>query len=109
MWNSKSYSADFVLWKVLKSRYGSGVARELVQYADHYGLMLEALQRLEMNYQPARQVKIAQQTITELDELLTHLSREPGPHHKLIGELQALNTVLHKQLNAHTIAPDVKK
>lgn len=109
MWNSKSYSADFVLWKVLKSRYGSGVARELVQYADHYGLMLEALQRLEMNYQPARQVKIAQQTITELDELLTYLSREPGPHHKLIGELQALNTVLHKQLNAHTIAPDVKK
>lgn len=109
LWNSKSYSADFVLWKVLKSRYGESVARELLQYADLYSLMLETLQRLGMNYQFARQYKTAQQTITELDDLLLRLGRESGPHKKLTEELVLLNASLRKQLDAHAIVPDVKK
>jgi len=32
MWNVADYNPEASLWKVLRSRYGAEVARELVQY-----------------------------------------------------------------------------
>ena len=40
-WNTRDYDPDFSLWKILASRYGVDAARELIHYADHYGLVLE--------------------------------------------------------------------
>jgi hypothetical protein len=101
LWNMKNYSQDQALWKVLTSRYGVETARELIQYADNYALMLEIILKLEMNVQTARNFKSGQETIADLTTLVAKISDRLGPKHKLVRDLQLLNADLRNKLNVY--------
>ena len=102
MWNSKSYVGDLSLWKVLQSRYGAEVSRELITYADKYGHMLEILTRMQGSKQLPRYVKDGQQILTELNHMVSSIGRSLGIHHRLVLELQALNSELLIKLRLYT-------
>jgi predicted TIM-barrel fold metal-dependent hydrolase len=102
MWNSDSYRGDLSLWKVLQSRYGAEVSRELIRYADKYGLMLELLLRMHEIKQVARNLKDAQQTLSELNHMVSAIGRNLGSSHRLMKELQDLNAALLIRLSEFT-------
>jgi hypothetical protein len=109
MWNSSSYSKDFALWKVLVSRYGVENARDLIIYAEKVGLMLEIILKLEMNIQVVRNVKSAQQVMTELTKQLSDIGYSLGTQNPLVKELQKVNADLRNRLNQQVNKIPVKK
>jgi hypothetical protein len=100
LWNATTYSKDYALWKVLMSRYGVDNARELITYADKYGLMLEVLLHLEMKSPIVRNIKSAQQIMADLTSLAAKISESLGSRHKLVTELKLLNAELRNILNS---------
>jgi hypothetical protein len=109
LWNARTYTGDFSLWKVLLSRYGAENARDLIIYADKYSLMLEVFLRLEMNNQTARNFKTGQQVIAELTALVAKTNMSLGSQNKLVKELQSLNAQLRNKLNYYSSSLPVKK
>jgi hypothetical protein len=101
LWNARTYSKDYSLWKVLMSRYGVDNARELIIFADKYGLMLEVILKLEMKSQIARNIKSGQQVMAELTSLVAKISENLGSQHNLVKELQLLNAGLRNRFNLH--------
>jgi hypothetical protein len=109
LWNSSAYLADYALWRVLMSRYGTENARNLIAYADKYGILLEAIRRIEMNMQTTRNTKTGQQTMSEITDVLSDISGELGSQNKLVKELQQLNSILRSRLNKGISQIPVKK
>jgi hypothetical protein len=99
MWNAASYEPDYSLWKVLFSRYDSEVARELIDYADKNGLLLEIILKLKLNEQAARNLKNGSVTMNDLDRMIGRISKKLGSNHPLIKDLRAINAGLQEQLN----------
>ncbi len=98
LWNSGSYSKYLSLWKVLQSRYGAAVSRELIRYADQYGLMLEMILRLTEKEQASRNLKIGQQILIDLDRQVVSITTLMGQEHRLVKELRKLNLECRKKL-----------
>jgi len=110
LWNSSAYSKDFVLWKVLMTRYGAGNARDLIAWADKYAVLMEALLRVEMKVQVTRNIRSGQQYMVELTSLLSGISESLGSHHNLVKELQHINSGLRNRLGRlQTVQPAVRK
>lgn len=108
MWNANTYSRDYALWKVLISRYGAANARELIRYADKYGMMLEIMLRLDLKIQTVRNFKTGQQIIADLTVLVAGIGERLGSQHKLIQELQMLNAGLRSRLSSYSAMVDSK-
>ncbi len=108
LWNALTYSKDYALWKVLVSRYGADNARELINYADKYGLMLEVILRLEMASQLARNLIVGQQAMSDLTSVVAKISDSLGSKHRLIKELQMLNAGLRNRLNLYSPSVPIK-
>jgi hypothetical protein len=98
MWNAASYSRDRSLWKVLQSRYGAEASREIIRYADQYGLMMETLLRMSVKTQLQRNIKNAQQILSELRGLVHSIGQSIGPDHPLVKELDTLTTALQDRM-----------
>jgi hypothetical protein len=98
LWNCTAYSKNLSLWKVLQSRYGAIVSRELVRYADQYGLMLEMMLKLSENEQASRNLKIGQQILNDLDKQVVAVADVLGQDHRLVKELRYLNKECRKKL-----------
>jgi hypothetical protein len=98
LWNSGSYSKYISLWKVLQSRYGAVVSRELIRYADQYGLMLEMILKLSEKEQTSRNLKIGQQILIALDKQVVSITTLLGQEHRLVKELRLLNQECRKKL-----------
>ncbi|HJZ40286.1 MAG TPA: hypothetical protein VJ203_07965 [Bacteroidales bacterium] len=99
LWNRENYSPELSLWKVLLSRYGAIVARDLIGYSDRYGMMLEILVRLKKNEQVARNVKNGQVLLAALEKHAAAISSELGALHPLVSDIGLLNSEAKKQLN----------
>jgi hypothetical protein len=98
LWNSGSYSKNLSLWKVLQSRYGAVVSRELIRYADQYGLILEMIMKLKAREQISRNLKIGQQILIDLDKQVVSITTLLGQEHQLVKELRQLNQDCRKKL-----------
>jgi hypothetical protein len=98
LWNSGSYSKNLSLWKVLQSRYGAVVSRELIRYADHYGLLLEMIVKLSEKEQTSRNLKIGQQILIDLDKQVVSIAALLGQEHRLVKELRQLNQDCRRKL-----------
>lgn len=98
MWNAASYNRDRSLWKVLQSRYGAEASREIIRYADQYGLMMETLLRMRVKTQLQRNLKNAQQILSELNRLVHSIGQSIGPDHPLVKELGTLTTALQDRM-----------
>jgi len=109
LWNSKTYSAEYSLWKVLTSRYGAENARDLILYTDKYGLLLEMMIRFEMKAHSPRNMKAGQQVMSELTSILAVISDRLGTQNKLVKELQSINAGLRSRLNRNAGLLPVKK
>ena len=99
MWNTSAYNPESSLWKVLHSRYGDEVARELLNYADKYGLALELMLKVEFKEQASRNLKNAQVVSGELVALSNHIEKKLGPAHPLMQDLIFLNKQVKKRVN----------
>jgi hypothetical protein len=100
LWNRENYLPELSLWKVLLSRYGAIVARDLISYSDKYGMMLEILVRLKKNEQVARNVKNGQVLLATLEKHAAAISNELGALHPLVSDIGLLNSDAKKQLNS---------
>jgi hypothetical protein len=100
IWNSASYSHEFALWKVLMTRYSAPNARDLISYSDKYSIFLESISRVELRIQVPRNIRIAQQTLIDLTSILASVSERMGNQHKLVKELQEINTGLRVRLGS---------
>jgi hypothetical protein len=98
IWNTPAYSKDLSLWKVLQSRYGAEISRELINYADQYGMMLEMLLRMKMTRQVPRNLKTEQQTLAGLNSTVIKITKGLGSDHQLVKELTMLNSELRNKL-----------
>jgi hypothetical protein len=104
LWNVHAYSGDYSLWKVLMTRYGKENARKLIEFADKYSLMLEIVQRFEMNNLSSRNIKTGQQTIADINVLIKQISNSLGSKHNLVQELHILTTTLTNNFNTCVLA-----
>ena len=104
MWNASAYSAERSLWKVLQSRYGAETSRELIRYADKYGLMIETLFRMQVKGQLARNLKNGQQILSELHGLVNSVGNRLGSDYQLVKELRTLNAALQQKMGQLTPA-----
>jgi hypothetical protein len=102
VWNATAYSKDFSLWKVLQSRYGAETSRELIRYADKYGLMLEVLLKMKVSGQITRNLKSGQQILADLNQLIASIGEGLGSNHRLVKELQILNSEFKNRLGKLT-------
>ncbi len=103
MWNAGSYSEEGSLWRVLMTRYGAVNARMLLKYADKYGQAMEILLRLNQKNAIARNYKNGLQIIADLTSLVGSLGESLGSQHKLVKELQQLNTNLKVDLSKYNL------
>jgi hypothetical protein len=102
MWNTHDYEPDYSLWKVLASRYGVDAARELIHYANQYGLMLESQLKLQRNEQVQRNLKNIREDLTVLSGLTRNLEKWLGSDHLLVKDIRSLNTALKARLEQLT-------
>lgn len=98
MWNTRDYDPDYSLWKVLASRYGTDAARELIRYANQYGLMMETELKLQRNEQFQRNLKKIREDLTVLSVLTRNLEKRLGSDHPLMRDIHTLNTLLKARL-----------
>jgi hypothetical protein len=98
MWNTRDYDPDYSLWKVLLSRYGVDAARELIHYANQYGLMLETELKLQRNEQVQRNLKNIREDLTVLSVSTRNLEKWLGSDHPLMKDIRSLNTLLKARL-----------
>jgi hypothetical protein len=98
MWNTRDYDPDHSLWKVLVSRYGVDAARELIHYANQYGLMLETELKLQKNEQVQRNLKNIREDLTVLSVSTRNLEKWLGSDHLLMKDIRSLNTLLKARL-----------
>jgi hypothetical protein len=99
LWNTNTYTKDHSLWKVLQSRYGAEVSRELLTYADKYGLMLEIFLKMKSSGQASRNHKTGLQIMADLDLLVASIGDKLGPDHRLVKELELINATFRNKLN----------
>jgi hypothetical protein len=98
MWNAGSYDPDYSLWKVLLSRYGVEASRELVRYADLFGLMLEIELKLTKNEPISRNLKNVQDDLSNLSMVSGRLEQLLGLNHPLMKDIHSLNALLNDRL-----------
>jgi hypothetical protein len=98
MWNTRDYDPDYSLWKVLVSRYGIDAARELIHFANQYGLMLETELKLLRNEQVQRNLKNIRQDLTVLSVSTRNLEKWLGSDHPLMKDIRSLHTLLKARL-----------
>lgn len=98
MWNTHDYDPDYSLWKVLVSRYGADAARELIHYANQYGLLLETELKLQRNEQVQRNLKNVRHDLSVLSRSVRNLEKWLGSDHPLIKDIHSLNTFLKARL-----------
>lgn len=98
MWNTMNYDPDYSLWRVLVSRYGMNVARELIHFANQYGLMLETELRLQKNEQIQRNLKNIREDLSVLSVSARNLEKWLGADHSLVKDIRSLNTLLKARL-----------
>jgi len=98
MWNTRDYDPDYSLWKVLVSRYGVDAARELIHFANQYGLMLETELKLQRNEQVQRNLKSIREDLTTLSVSTRNLEKWLGSDHPLMKDIRSLNTLLKARL-----------
>jgi hypothetical protein len=98
MWNTRDYDPDYSLWKILASRYGVDAARELIHYANQYGLMLETELKLQRNEQVQRNLKNIREALSVLSVSTRNLEKWLGSDHPLIKDIHSLNTALKARL-----------
>jgi len=98
MWNTRDYDPDYSLWKVLESRYGVDAARELIHYANQYGLMLETELKLQRNEQIQRNLKNIREDLSVLSVSTRNLEKWLGSDHPLMKDIRSLNTLLKTRL-----------
>jgi hypothetical protein len=98
MWNTRDYDPDYSLWKVLVSRYGVDAARELIHYANQYGLVLETELKLQRNEQVQRNLKNIREVLTVLSVSTRNLEKWLGSDHPLMKDIRSLNTLLKARL-----------
>jgi hypothetical protein len=106
MWNTRDYDPDYSLWKVLVSRYGVDAARELIHYANQYGLMLETELKLQRNEQVQRNLKNIREDLTVLSVSTRNLEKWLGSDHPLMKDIRSLNTMLKARLEHITSSKD---
>ena len=100
MWNTNAYSKDLSLWKVLVLRYGSNIARALVNYADQYSLMLESFLNTSKSEPTTRNLKAIQLIMNNLTKTLHEIETGLGSEHVLVKEIQKMNSQMLNDLNA---------
>jgi hypothetical protein len=98
MWNTKNYDPDYSLWKVLVSRYGINVARELIHFASQYGLILETELRLQKNEQIQRNLKKIREDLSVLSVSARSVEKMLGTEHPLVKDIRSLSTQLRARL-----------
>ncbi len=98
MWNTRDYDPDYSLWKVLVSRYGTNAARELVHFANQYGLMLETELRVQRNEQIQRNLKNIREDLSVLSVSARNLEKLLGADHPLMKDIRSLTTLLKARL-----------
>jgi hypothetical protein len=98
MWNTRDYDPDYSLWKVLASRYGVDAARELIHYANQYGLMIETELKLQRNEQVQRNLKNIREDLNVLSVSTRNLEKRLGSDHPLVKDIRSLNTLLKARL-----------
>jgi len=107
MWNTRDYDPDYSLWRVLVSRYGADAARELIRYANQYGLMLEIELKLKKNEQIQRNLKNIREDLSDLSGSTRTLEKWLGSDHPLVKDIRSLNTSLKarlEQLNSSMVS-----
>jgi hypothetical protein len=107
MWNTHDYDPDNSLWKVLVSRYGIDAARELIHYANQYGLMLETKLKIQRNEQVQRNLKNVRENLSVLSVSTRNLEKLLGSEHPLLKDIRSLNTFLKsglEQLNSTKVS-----
>ena len=98
MWNTRDYDPDYSLWKVLVSRYGVNASRELIHFANLYGMMLEAELKLQKNEQIQRNLKNIRENLAVLSVSARNLEKWLGSDHPLIKDIRSVNTLLKARL-----------
>jgi hypothetical protein len=98
MWNTRDYDPDLSLWKVLVSRYGDDAARELIHYANQYGLLLETEQKLLRNEQVQRNLKNIRQDLSVIWVSARNLEKWLGSDHPLVKDIRSITTGLRSRL-----------
>jgi hypothetical protein len=98
MWNTRDYDPDYSLWKILVSRYGADASRELIHYANQYGLMIETELKLQRNEQVQRNLKNIRQDLSVLSVSTRNLEKWLGSDHPLMKDIRSLNTLLKARL-----------
>ncbi|MBN1415361.1 MAG: hypothetical protein JW973_09690 [Bacteroidales bacterium] len=86
-WNMEVYDMDFSLWKILVSRYGIDVAKELIVYGDALTKMIEVNLRMQQNDQVNKNYRIGTSALLDLSEHLNHIAAGLGNNHPLAVEL----------------------
>jgi hypothetical protein len=98
MWNTRDYDPDYSLWKILVSRYGADASRELIHYANQYGLLLETELKIQRNEQVQRNLKNIREDLSVLSVSTRNLEKWLGSDHPLLKDIRSLNTLLKARL-----------
>jgi len=91
-WNMDAYDPDFSLWKILVSRYGRDVSKELIGFGDALAEMLEINLLLQQNDQVNKNYRSGTEALSSLKECLDRVAVGLGNSHPLLAELSALYT-----------------
>jgi hypothetical protein len=105
-WNMDAYDPDFSLWKILVSRYGHDIAKELLEFGDALSGMLEINLLLEQNDQVKKSYTSGIETMSSLKAHLDHIADELGNSDPLVDELKTLYHDIKnafEKINAETL------
>ncbi len=86
----------------------SDAARELIHYANQYGLMLEIELKLKRNEQVQRNLKNIREDLSVLSVSTRNLEKWLGSDHPLMKDIHSLNTALKARLE-HLTSSRVSK
>ena len=89
-WNMEAYDMDIALWKILVSRYGHSVAKELILYGDALAGMLEINLRMQQKDQVHKNYRTGISTLLVMNEHLNIIAAGLGSDSPLVAELTAL-------------------
>lgn len=89
-WNMDAYDPDFSLWKILVSRYGHDIAKELLEFGDALSEMLEITLLMERNDQVKKNYISGTETLSTLKDHLDHIADGLGNSDPLADELKTL-------------------
>jgi hypothetical protein len=89
-WNMEAYDPDLSLWKILVSRYGYALAKELVDFGDACSNVMEINLRIQKKNQLNKNYRNGVSAFPLLQEHLDNITAGLGKDHKLVIELTAI-------------------